>query len=214
MVTRAAIVAAVVLACGPAAAPAQVQLRNWDNTWVLTNTPRPDFARIRRYRAAHRDEYRRLAQQAAEKYGIRYELLDALIVAESNYNPRAVSSKGAVGLTQLMPRTAAGLGVSDSFDPAQNIDGGARYLREMLDRFGDERLALAAYNAGPAAVEKYGGVPPYRETQGYVASIGAKLSVDTAAVKSSPKAPTYKTTKRKTKIKVKQAEGGQVIISN
>jgi len=96
-------------------------------------------------------------------------LLRAVMIAESGGDPNAISTAGAQGLMQLMPGTAAGLGVTEPFDPAQSIAGGARYMRAMLDRFGgDVRRAIAAYNAGPGAVESYGGVPPYDETQGYV----------------------------------------------
>jgi hypothetical protein len=108
---------------------------------------------------------------AATKYGIDPALLKGLIRQESNFNASAQSGAGAKGLTQLMPATAKSLGV-DASDPAQAIDGGARYLKTQLDRFGgDESKALAAYNAGPGAVAKYGGVPPYAETQGYVKSV-------------------------------------------
>ncbi|HEY4095280.1 MAG TPA: lytic transglycosylase domain-containing protein [Baekduia sp.] len=108
---------------------------------------------------------------AATKYGIDPALLKGLIRQESNFNASARSGAGAQGLTQLMPATAKSLGV-DAGDPAQAIDGGARYLKTQLDRFGgDESKALAAYNAGPGAVAKYGGVPPYAETQGYVKSV-------------------------------------------
>jgi soluble lytic murein transglycosylase-like protein len=104
-------------------------------------------------------------------------LLKGLVQQESGFNPNARSGAGAVGLTQLMPGTAAALGVTEPTDPAQSLQGGARYLREQLDRFGgDERLALAAYNAGPGAVSKYGGVPPYAETQGYVNKVLANAA--------------------------------------
>jgi soluble lytic murein transglycosylase-like protein len=114
---------------------------------------------------------------AAASNGIDPALLKGLVSQESGFNPSARSGAGAVGLTQLMPGTAAGLGVTNPLDPAQSLQGGAKYLREQLDRFGgDEQLALAAYNAGPGAVQKYGGVPPYAETQNYVNSVMSKAA--------------------------------------
>jgi soluble lytic murein transglycosylase-like protein len=111
---------------------------------------------------------------AAAKYGLDPALLRGLIRQESNFDPNAGSPAGAQGLCQLMPGTAAALGCTNVHDPAQNIDAGARYLRQQLDAFGgDVSKALAAYNAGPGAVKRYGGVPPYAETQNYVRQVQA-----------------------------------------
>jgi soluble lytic murein transglycosylase-like protein len=111
---------------------------------------------------------------AASKYGLDPALLRGLIRQESNFNPKAGSPAGAQGLCQLMPGTARALGCTNPWDPAQNIDAGARYLKQQLDRFGgDIPKSLAAYNAGPGAVQRYGGVPPYAETQNYVRRVQA-----------------------------------------
>lgn len=110
---------------------------------------------------------------ASLEYGVNEAFLRAIIHAESAFNPRAMSLKGAQGLMQLMPATASDMGVLDAFDAAQNIRGGARYLSQLLKNFhGSERLAAAAYNAGPGAVQRYNGVPPYAETQVYVERVG------------------------------------------
>jgi soluble lytic murein transglycosylase-like protein len=122
------------------------------------------------YRGNYRGAYLAVAKAAANKYDIPEDLFLRLIQQESGWNPNAVSPKGATGLAQLMPATARVLGV-DIGDPEQNLDGGARYLRAMYDKFGSWRLALAAYNAGPAAVEQHGGIPPYAETKAYVIAI-------------------------------------------
>ena len=114
-----------------------------------------------------------LVQEHATRAGIRPDLVRAVIQVESGFNPRATSPKGAMGLMQLMPATARQFGVRNAFNPAENVRAGVAYLRQLLDRYdNDERLALAAYNAGPGAVDKYGQtVPPYRETKDYVARI-------------------------------------------
>ncbi len=116
--------------------------------------------------------YSGLIEASAAKYGIDPAVLKGLVRQESGFDPNAGSPAGAQGLTQLMPATAASLGVSDVHDPAQSIDGGAHYLRMQLDRFGgDYTKALAAYNAGPGAVQRFGGVPPYAETRNYVTKV-------------------------------------------
>lgn len=122
---------------------------------------------IPRYGGRYRGAYLSQAKTAARRHGVPESLFLRLIQQESGWNPRARSHKGATGLAQLMPGTARKLGVNPH-DPVQNLDGGARYLRMMYNQFGSWRLALAAYNAGPAAVQKYRGVPPFRETRNYV----------------------------------------------
>ncbi|MDJ0783687.1 MAG: lytic transglycosylase domain-containing protein [Desulfosarcinaceae bacterium] len=116
--------------------------------------------------------FHQLILQAASAHNVEPALIRAVILAESNYNPKAVSKRGARGLMQLMPRTAASLGVADVFDPEENINGGVKYLRQLLDRFdNDVRLALAAYNAGSRHVRNYNGVPPFRATRLYIKKV-------------------------------------------
>lgn len=120
--------------------------------------------------SAAKSRYDRVVDEVSRSHGLESALLHAVISVESHYNPKAVSSKGAAGLMQLMPQTAKRYGVADAFDPRQNLDGGARYLKDLLQMFdNDVSLALAAYNAGEHAVAKYGNrIPPYRETLQYV----------------------------------------------
>jgi hypothetical protein len=173
--------------------PAQAQIYTWkDANGVLTLSDKPQTlgARVAQVAPTGRlvpvvtpsvlgsmgpdyATYESLIHKHANWQGIRADLVSAVIQVESAFNPRAVSPKGAMGLMQLMPATAARLGVIDPFNPAENIRGGVRYLRILLDKYNDnEQLALAAYNAGPKAVDKYGSkVPPYGETQRYVQRI-------------------------------------------
>lgn len=144
---------------------------------------------------------------AAETYGVPVGLLKAVGMVESGFNANAVSSCGAQGVMQLMPSTASAMGVTNAFDPAQNIMGGAKYLRQMLDYFnGDVSLALAAYNAGAGAVQRYGGIPPYAETQAYVTRVLGYAGADISAVAAVNGSNTQQTALQGTQA-VKSSEG-------
>ncbi len=133
---------------------------------ILMSVPIASFA-------ANEQDFASDINKASIEYRLPVALLIEIIKQESSFNKKAVSSAGAKGLMQLMDKTAKRYGVQDSFDPAQNIDAGARYLRGLIDRYNSARLALAAYNAGEAAVDQYKGVPPFKETKGYIARIAA-----------------------------------------
>jgi soluble lytic murein transglycosylase-like protein len=146
--------------------------QQYSNSVRLTPKYVPDqgSGAVPRYAGNYRGQYLDHAKAAARKHGVPEDLFLRLVQQESGWNPSAKSHAGALGLAQLMPDTARRLGV-DPADPLENLEGGARYLRQQYDRFRSWRLALAAYNAGPDAVVKYDGIPPYEETKGYVKAI-------------------------------------------
>jgi soluble lytic murein transglycosylase-like protein len=172
--------------------------RDANGALVLTNVPdRPDFRAYRGHAplnvTSSGAEYRELIERTASQHGIHPDLVFAVAAVESNFNSRAVSEKGAQGLMQLMPETAARFGVADPFNPADNVLGGVRYMRFLLDLFnGNTRLAVAAYNAGENAVLAVRGVPPYPETRRYVEKVlkmfGGKRPLLAPAVRKPPPA--------------------------
>jgi hypothetical protein len=157
-------------------------------------------------------DVRTMVQEAAKNLDVSPLLVDSVIQVESNYNPYAISSKGARGLMQLMPATARRFGVSNSFDARQNIEGGVKYLKFLKDTFKDDRLAIAAYNAGEGAVTKYRDVPPYAETKNYVERVGAryskaKLAAEEAAGQKSLEEPPSSEDETRHLIQFRDAEG-------
>ncbi len=159
--------------CTPLPAAADMYVKhNPDGTVSITDVPMEEGFELRIRTEPEVVPWREYARIVAERNNLEEKLVRAVIYVESGEDPLAVSSKGAQGLMQLMPGTAEEVGVTDPLAPRDNVRGGISYLAQMLRRFdGDIRLALAAYNAGPAAVEKYGGIPPYPETQRYVEKV-------------------------------------------
>ena len=204
---RACVLAAVLVTVVPSLAHAQIYAwRDESGSLVLSNSrkeagattyavadrPATAFRTTRRPISRRAAEFESLISEHSAVHDVNPDLVRAVIQAESAYNPRARSNKGAMGLMQLMPSTAAEYNVTDAYDPAQNIRAGVAYLKSLLTRFSNNvELALAAYNAGPGAVKKYGGkVPPYRETRDYVAKITSSSPVKMAA----PSTRVYTTT--------------------
>ena len=195
---------AAVLATSPAGAE-MYRLSTNDGTVHFTNAPTdPRYQRMGIavsgttagwLRLPQKDtvQYASEIQDAAARYGVPERLVQSVIRVESQFNARAVSVKGARGLMQLMPETASMLGVSNSFDPRQNIDGGVRHLRGLIDRFGNDLpLALAAYNAGEKAVLNYRGIPPFPETRDYVSRV-LYLYDGSNGSTTAPSTPVYRT---------------------
>jgi soluble lytic murein transglycosylase-like protein len=178
----------IALVCVAAPRTARAQIYTWRDsagTLVLSNTPkdaaavtfavagrRADLRTTTRPLNGRAAQYEPLVIEHASANGVRPELVRGVIQAESAFNPLALSNKGAMGLMQLMPATASDYNVRNPYDPSQNIRAGVAYLKSLLTKYGhNEELALAAYNAGPGAVKRYGAVPPYRETRNYIARI-------------------------------------------
>jgi len=202
---RRSLVALAILATGSVADAQIYTWRDASGTLMMADTaPTEAMAEVRTFKvarstepirvtrpvsSAYRADYDDLIVKHAQVNNLRPDLVRAVVQVESGYNPGAVSSKGAMGLMQLMPTTASQLGVRAPFDPEENIRGGTTYLRQLLDRFqGNEELALAAYNAGPMAVDRYGAkVPPYKETRDYV----RKVKTQTTVATSQPRRPVY-----------------------
>jgi len=177
----------LVFVCLATAQPASAQIYTWrDDSGRLVSSNRPPAdVEEAPSRAETRACYDDLIEHHAASHGLSSDLVRAVIQAESRFNAHAVSSKGAMGLMQLMPATARALGLSDPFRPDDNIRGGVAYLAQLLARYHDDlQLGLAAYNAGPGSVERYGGVPPYRETQDYVEKIMGAIAATRAPTPS------------------------------
>ena len=145
----------------------QVELEDTDDIKIESTDLKPKISLNPK-----RSDINQIIETLSEKYGVDSNFVKAIVKQESGFNPKATSKKGAMGLMQLMPATAKSLGVDDAYNPWQNVEGGVKHIKNLLSKYNDnQELALAAYNAGSGAVQKYGGIPPYKETQNYVKSI-------------------------------------------
>ena len=190
---------------------------------MITNVPRrgarpvpgfePQVSKIRARVALPATPYDDFIARLADELGLSSDLIKAVGMTESNFNPRAVSPKGAQGIMQLMPATARSYGVTDSFDPLQNLRAGARHLRRLLREFdGDLNLALAAYNAGSGAVRRYGGIPEYPETIAYVQRVRSALSLSgSSGAMLRPKSRAAAPPKR---IRTERRDDGTIVFTN
>jgi soluble lytic murein transglycosylase-like protein len=207
LLNRTMLMAILAVALAPRAADAQIYVwRDASGTIVLSDqkidrpiavyaVPGAPAIRTTKPMTARASRFDTIIEEHASRQGLRLELVRAVIQVESAYNPRATSPKGAMGLMQLMPGTARELGVRDAYDPEDNIRGGTKYLRQLLDKYrGNEDLALAAYNAGSGAVDKYGQrIPPYRETKEYVRKVTGSAGSGGARTAAPPRRTIYKT---------------------
>jgi soluble lytic murein transglycosylase-like protein len=195
-ITRLLFLASLVIAVFPSASAAQIFIaRDANGTTVLSSKRlerptqvfqvpgAPAYRTTTEGLPRKAEMFEELVQEHSQKHSLRPELVRAVIQVESGFDPQATSPKGAMGLMQLMPDTARSLGVVNAYDPEDNIRGGTAYLRQLLNKYGSEQLALAAYNAGPGAVDRYDGVPPYRETKDYVRKVGSKAGAGASAPK-------------------------------